>query len=228
MFSGRFFLLSPCQPRDFPAGNISRYNPACPQPVIPRHASRPENDKTSRPDTPVSYSRPPVVFSRVDPSHPVRTMPANPHNGHPTITQDTVIRLHTVSACVSTISPPSPCIFASPHSITNIPVPVPETDDPPATARSSADIAPVSETIRQHTGTAQPAMFPRIAPFRPAQRRHARPRCHFPACRTVRPPSRTKPGATRFLSGTVLLPVRHGERASSFRMRTLHAHRPNG
>ena len=92
----------------------------------------------------------------------------------------------------------------------------------------SANIAPVSDTIRQHTGTAQPAMFPRIAPFRPAQRRHARPRCHFPACRTVRPPSRTKPGATRFLSGTVLLPVRHGERASSFRMRTLHGIPVNG
>lgn len=164
MFSGRFFLLSPCQPRDFPAGNISRYNPACPQPVIPRHASRPENDKTSRPDTPVSYSRPPVVFSRVDPSHPVRTMPANPHNGHPTITQGTVIRLHTVSACVSTISPPSPCIFASPHSITNIPVPVPETDDP---ADNGTIFQRTSHRYRKRSGNIPEPRSPRCFPVSP-------------------------------------------------------------
>ena len=44
---------------NFPAGNISRYNPACTQPVI-AHASRPEHDRTPRPHMPASHHRPPA------------------------------------------------------------------------------------------------------------------------------------------------------------------------
>ena len=177
----------------------------------------------------------PALFPHIDPSRHVRTMPATPHNVRPTHTMYRHPPTRRIRLCVRNRDLAT-LRTASPHrSIpSKAPVPVRKRVSSRQRHDSSADSAHVSGTLRRHAGTAPLVAHPRCPfPARtpatpPPVPTHERPFADSPASATQSAVRSRHPAFVRFPVPFPHPAARNVEPASSFRMLTLHAHRPNG